>query len=80
MVYSKIQIQDGKEKNVTIHNLKTVRNALLRGESCWLMTFNTENSHSEAYMELKLSLSAMNNFNKIHCDLIKETENFISNL
>jgi hypothetical protein len=80
MIYSKIQVQDGKEKNVTIYNLKTVRNALLRGQCCWLMTFNTENSHDEPYMELKLSLSTINNFDKIHCDLIKETENFISNL
>ena len=66
MVYSRLQIEGGKEKTVTTYNLQVVKNALLKGKTCWLMTFNTKNIYNEPYMDLKLSLSVIDNFKKIH--------------
>ena len=80
MIYTKIIIQDRKEKNVNDYNIRLVKNALYENIPCWLETYSTNNTAKEPYHEERLTLKNIDEVRTIEKILIQETEDLINSL
>ena len=75
MIYTKLIVQDRKEKNVNEYNLIRVKNALYENIPCWLATYKTENKAKEPYCEERLTLKNIDEVLTLEKMLIERTKN-----